>query len=232
MLTGFLAVDADAGSTEGHEARRLRQAAAAAAAAGLGRSRAGAGAQQLQRQPDRVPAAQPPPAGELHGGERQPAHPAGRRRPAVRATGLRARIRGATRTRCCRRCWSPSATRSDSPTPWMPRSTRSSPVTPGRRPASHPAAARAASAGNPTADRRPGPAPDRAGRMRPRRSRPVTTRSRRATSPSTARLRPACRQRSRARWRPRAQSPPPTWQHARAVRNAVTVREPSPSASP
>ena len=36
-------------------------------------------------------------------------------------------------TRCCARCWSPSVTRSVSPTPSRGRSTRSSAATPGRR---------------------------------------------------------------------------------------------------
>ena len=61
------------------------------------------------------------------GGVRQPAHPAHRRQTAC-STSSRCTSRAAarTRSRCCRRCWSTTATGSATPTPWRRRSTRSS----------------------------------------------------------------------------------------------------------
>ncbi len=54
---------------------------------------------------------------------RQPADPARRWRPALRATGLRVSRRVRRATRCCARFWWRSATRSSSSRRWMPRST-------------------------------------------------------------------------------------------------------------
>ena len=62
------------------------------------------------------------------GAVRQPADLPGRRRTALRRAGLRAGRGDARRSRCCARCWSPSATRWPSRTPSTRRWTRCSPT--------------------------------------------------------------------------------------------------------
>ena len=67
-LTGYLAVDADAGSTPGHQGPRLRQAAAARAAANDARAGSRSGAEPVQHRSDGSRRSEPAEAGRQHGG--------------------------------------------------------------------------------------------------------------------------------------------------------------------
>ena len=191
MLTGFLAVDADAGARPGTQADGYGTAAAAAAATRLGR-RPDPGRCRTTSTPTRRCRNE---LNLLRQGnsrrsiKRQPADAAGRRRPAVRAAGLRPGRGARRRTRCCSACWSRSATRSASPPPWTRRSTRCSVATPGRAAMRHrPATSRA---GNPAGDAQ-APTCARPSRRRQRPCRTATRPSPPGTSPPTARPRRRC----------------------------------------
>ena len=170
-LAAFMAVDADPGTDYG-KIRVLRAARATR------RSRARAGAEQLRVRPD-VVAEQLTllRSGDSDGRVRQPADPAGRRRPALRRAGLRPAPRGTDVPAAAARCWSafgdnvalrghPRArrsTRCSAPAPARPR--RPPPTGHHEAPdaALPDAALEAAIAGRPGAPSRPASRPSRSG---------------------------------------------------------------------
>ena len=135
MLTGFLAVDADAGNDDGQVDEDYGKLRLLQLPRDIDRPRTGSGAEQLQLRPGgRQRSSTSCAQGDSEVLRRQPADPAGGRRPAVRAAGLRP-VAAGRRSRCCSACWWPSVTRSASPRPSTRRWTRCSAGTPEPRPA-------------------------------------------------------------------------------------------------
>ena len=225
VMTGYLAVDADAGNEAGKPSAdygklRLLELPRDSTVPGPGQMN-----NNVHVRPDRLQRAEHPRPRRLQGRARQPADAARRRRAAVRPAGLRPGRDRAPRTRRCSACSSASATTSASRTPSTAPSTRCSAATRARPPVM-PGPTPAPAGPTPDADARPPPAtgdgdrhrhPTQApGPRRPdqgaaagatRRSRTARPPSRSATSRPTARRRRASTRPSTRRSRQRPAEP-------------------------